>query len=345
MYFPLRPLGLTPTPLTKTKRWYQLAKALKLSPAAKERLKWFIWHETKANHDVSLTCRHFGIARKTWYKWQARFDPANLLKLEDRPRRPKNVRQRTVTHLQIYRVKTLRQAHLRYGKEKLARLYAEAYGETISSWKVQKIIQGTNLYYHPRKNARIQAKRRKAQEKKRITELKLRKRTGFLFRLDSIVRYWAGSKRYIITAVDSVSKLAFAHMYPSHSSQAASDFLRRLHYLTQGKLEYIQTDNGSEFHKDFEHTVKSLGLKHVWSRVKTPKDNAVCERFNRTLAEEFIQMGNATSDLQVFNRRLTDWLVEYNFRRPHQALGYMSPINFIYKHERLLPMYPSSTRT
>jgi len=54
------------------------------------------------------------------------------------------------------------------------------------------------------------------------------------------------------------------------------------------------------------------------------------------------EMGNMVTDASEFNRRLTEWLVEYNFRRPHQSLQYMSPINFIYKYDRLLPMYPSS---
>jgi transposase InsO family protein len=54
-------------------------------------------------------------------------------------------------------------------------------------------------------------------------------------------------------------------------------------------------------------------------------------------------MGNMTTETTEFNRRLTEWLIEYNFRRPHQSLGYLSPINFIYRHQRLLPMYPSST--
>ncbi|MFZ5390790.1 MAG: hypothetical protein ACOZAJ_00755, partial [Patescibacteria group bacterium] len=181
----LRPWANNNAPFTYTKRWYKMANILNLSPQARLRLKWFIWHETKGQKNVSLTCRHFGIPKKTWYKWHKRFDPEHLLLLEDRPRVPKNKRQRTVTHLQIYRVRTLRQAHLRYGKQKIATLYAQTYGETISSWKVQKIIQGTNLYYHPKRNARIQAKRKQAVLKSRITRLKLKKRRGFLFRIDT----------------------------------------------------------------------------------------------------------------------------------------------------------------
>ena len=333
-----RPVTLKPA----HQRLRQMAKILNLSPQAKTRLDWFMWF---SNHgqDVALACRHFGIPKKTWYKWAKRYDPLHLQSLEARSRAPLRKRQRQISAHQRLRIITLRQAHLRYGKEKLVRLYRDLYNEPISSWHVQKVIEQTGLYYHPKKNARTQAKRRRASAKKRITELRLTKRTGFLFRIDSVVRYWAGTKRYILTAVDNVSKLAFAHMYTTHSSRAAADFLRRLHALVEGKIENVQTDNGSEFHQAFERAVQELKLKHVWSRVRTPKDNAANERFNRTLEEEFIQLGNATPEPQEFNRRLTEWLVEYNFKRPHQALGYLSPINFIYRYDRLLPMYPSST--
>lgn len=76
--------------------------------------------------------------------------------------------------------------------------------------------------------------------------------------------------------------------------------------------------------------------------MKTPKDNATNERFNRTLEEEFIQMGNRVLDLNEFNRRMTEWLVEYNFRRPHQSLGYLSPINFIQKYQPNVTNLPFS---
>ncbi|MDF1496520.1 MAG: integrase core domain-containing protein, partial [Patescibacteria group bacterium] len=166
---------------------------------------------------------------------------------------------------------------------------------------------------------------------------------GFLMCLDSIVIHWMGSKRYIITAIDKYSKIAFARMYSSHSSESSADFLRRLHYLLQGKIENVQTDNGSEFLGRFEEECVKLKLGHYFSRVCTPKDNAVCERFNRTLQDEFIKMGYMSNDVTLFNRNLTEWLVEYNFHRPHQTLNYEPPINFHYLNHNLLPMYPSST--
>jgi transposase InsO family protein len=132
-------------------------------------------------------------------------------------------------------------------------------------------------------------------------------------------------------------------MYTTHSSASARDFLYRLHLLLDGKIENVQTDNGSEFHRHVETACTELGKPHYWSRVKTPKDNAVNERFNRTVQDEFISLGNMTADTAVFNQRLTEWLVEYNFSRPHQTLGYLPPISFTFKYHKVLPMYPSST--
>ncbi len=133
-------------------------------------------------------------------------------------------------------------------------------------------------------------------------------------------------------------------MYGSKSSKNAADFFKRMHYLLEGKIENIQTDNGSEFAKYFKEAIVKLNLSHYLSRPKTPTDNPFEERFNRTLKEEFIQLGNLTYDCNIFNRNLTEWLIEYNFNRPHQSLGYETPISFHYKHHKVLPMYPSNTK-
>ena len=132
-------------------------------------------------------------------------------------------------------------------------------------------------------------------------------------------------------------------MYPGHGSAYAADFLKRIHYLLDGKIENIQTDNGSEFAKYFERAVEQLGFGRYYSRVKTPKDNPFDERFNRTLQDEFIALGHLTSDCGIFNKELTEWLVEYNFHRPHQTLQYLTPIQFTNQYLKVLPMYPSST--
>jgi len=313
-----------------------------LSKKAKLRIKWIKhYYETK---NASLTCRYFGISRKTFYKWLKRYDIYNLAGLEDKSKAPTRRRQREITPLQEQRVVALRKQYIRYGKQKLAVLYKQIYGQGISSWKIQKTIEKHKLYYNPGKATRARLKRQRADKKARITKLKnYKKRTGFLVCLDTIVVYHNGFKRYIFTAIDKLAKIAFARMYKSHSSLSAFDFLNRLYYLLDGKIENILTDNGSEFEKYFAQACKRLRINRYYTRCRTPKDNAVNERFNRVLQEEFIQLGNYSNDCEIFNKKLTEWLIEYNFRRPHQTLNYETPISFNNQSSRVLPMWSSST--
>lgn len=312
-----------------------------LSLEARLRLKWFDYYQRSGN--VSLTCRYFGIARKTFYYWKKKYNPYNLSSLETGDFTPKHKRQRIITLDQEAKIIALRKKYIRYGKIKLASRYEEEYKEKISSWHIQKTIEKKKLYYNPKRSAQIAKKRRNSLKKKRITELKKKEVSGFLVCLDTIVIYWNGMKRYIFTAIDYTSKIAFARMYATKSSYNAADFLSRLHFLLDGKITNIAHDNGSEFMKHFTRLCSLLNISQYWSRPKTPKDNAVNERFNQTLEREFIQLSNFTTDIPKFNQKLTEWLIEYNFRRPHQTLGYIAPINFEVKYIKLLPRYPSDT--
>ena len=329
--------------MDKHERWRKQAKALNLSKEARNRLEWIIYYRTKAEENASLTARHFGISRKTFHKWHNLFDEKNLRTLESKSKAPKRVRQKEIKPEEETRIINLRKEHMCWGKMKIAVLYKRKYGKPISSWKVQYTIEKYKLYPKPQKNKKIQAKRKRNKEKKRVKDLKKKPFPGFLIALDTIVIYWGGKKRYILTGIDEVSKIAFARMYTTKHSRNAKDFIQRMAYLLDYELWNICHDNGSEFEKEFQDAVDELGLGDYWSREATPKDNAVDERFNRTLKEEFIDMGNMTDDVVLFNKRLTEWLIEYTFVRPHQALGYETPWSFYQKTAKVLPMYSSRT--
>lgn len=330
-------------PFDKHANWRKQTKLLKLSKDACRRLEWLIYYQDKAKGNALATCRHYGIKPKVFYTWKNRFDGRNLYLLESRSKAPKNARKREITSLVEQRIVALRQGRLRWGKIKLAKLYRNTYGQSISSWKVQYTIIKYKLYYHPKRNAQTQAKRKRSQAKKRITELKKRPFPGYLIALDTIIIYWNGLKRYILTAIDTTSKIAYARMYTTKSSRNAADFLYRLHYLLDGQIVNSLNDNGSEFHKEFEAACRQLGISRYWSRVHMPQDNPVCERFNRTLREEFLELGNFTPDPLLFNQKLTEWLIDYSFVRPHQSLGYDTPWEFYSKTAKVLPMYSSRT--
>lgn len=330
--------------LDKHERWRRVAKILKISKKAQLRLEWIIYYFE--GHNVSETARRFGIRRKTFYKWLRVFDEDNLYslrRLEDKSKAPKRVRQRQITPQEKQRVIELRRKYIKYGKIKLSKIYERCYGQKISSWKIQKVIEERKLYFNPIKTAKIQRKRQRAIKKKRITDLQKiswwQKKAGFIICLDVVVIHWNGLKRYIFTAIDKYGKFAYARMYKSKSSLSARDFLLRLRFLLDGQVPRVGHDNGSEFGKYFQETCQTLGIEQYWNRVKTPKDNPDCERFNQTLQNEFLSLGNFHSNPLIFNQKLTEWLIEYNFNRPHETLDYKTPIDF----SKVLPMYSSCT--
>lgn len=322
---------------------YKCQEYKELSKEGKNRLRWIEYYHKHKN--VSLTCRYFGISRKTFYKWYNRYKIFGMRGLEDRRKGPKNKRQPEITREQELRIKELRKEYIRYGKEKLAIIYEKIYGEKISAWKIYRVIRKYNLYWEPAKNTKLRKKRKLAEKKKRITELKKKGIDKLFFQLDTKVIWCYPKKRYIFTAIEKNTKIAFARMYKNNSSYPARDFLLRLYFLLDGQIYYVQSDNGSEFAKYFEETCKQLGIQHYYSRPKTPKDHPEIERFNRTLEEEFLQKGNYIDEIDIFNPLLTEWLIEYNFNRPHQSLGYSTPIEFLSQKMggKLLPIY--STRT
>ena len=321
----------------------------KLSLAAQLKLEWIIFYQAIGKGNARLTAKHFGINPKTLHKWKGRFNEKYLSTLEEKSRAPERTRQREISILQKKRIRDLRNAHLRWGKMKLKERYKEIYGEDISSWKFQVVIEDEHLYYDRKKALKQRKRRKQLQEnpKKRIHTLLKESKTNYLWHVDTVIfTLFEGGYRYLLTAIDDYSKLAYARLYTTHSSKQATDFLRRLHYLTEGEIINLHHDNGSEFQKDFEKACLELSLPQWYSRVRTPKDNAVLERFNRTIQEEFVEMTEQDPlFIPDFNNALTEWLIEYNYHRPHQALDYKSPLVYLdsYYGTSVSTMYSSHT--
>ncbi|OGG26070.1 hypothetical protein A2960_05960 [Candidatus Gottesmanbacteria bacterium RIFCSPLOWO2_01_FULL_39_12b] len=318
-------------------------EAKRYSPSVRKRLEWIIFYQTK-DKNGALTSRHFGISTKTFFKFRKRFTLGGLKGLDDYSKRPISTRSWEITSRQEARIRNLRKKYIRIGKMKLAKYYQLEYGDVISSWKIQRVIEKYQLYYHPLNTAKKRRNYAKGQIKKRISQAPVSTTLASLFHVDTIVFYWNNTYRYILTAIDDLTRVAYARMYEHHSSKDATDFLKRLKYLLSGNpIQAIHTDNGSEFAKYFKKACTDMGIDRYFSRVRMPKDNAMLERFNRTLQEEFIEVYDTSTTTEEFNQLLTEWLIEYNFKRPHQSLSYLTPMEYADTIPKPLPMNPSST--
>lgn len=329
-------------PRSQVDHWRALAEYWHLSPQAKERLEWMIFYQTVGQRNARATAAYFSISSKTFHKWKKRFDPHCVQSLEEKSRAPVKRRIWQVSSLEEQRIITLRKKHLRYGKAKLKALYQEEFKETISTWKIERVVRKHQLFPDPTEHQRAVKRKRKERPRKRVTEL-AGGYQGTLWHTDSITIWWYGVRRIIFTALEDKTKLGYAKVYPSSSSRKAKDFLERLVYLSKGDIKIIHSDNGSEFAGEFERACRELSISQVYSRVRTPKDNAALERFNRTVQEEWLSLSEVGLDeINEADHDLTNWLVEYNFHRPHQALDYQTPIAYAVK-TKVLPMSPART--
>ncbi|OIO13759.1 hypothetical protein COV53_03925 [Candidatus Gottesmanbacteria bacterium CG11_big_fil_rev_8_21_14_0_20_37_11] len=209
---------------------------------------------------------------------------------------------------------------MKWGKDKLQRQYKKEYGEYISTNKIQKVINKYNLYPDPIDHKKKLKRRIKRRNKTYIHTFERKHELGFLWHTDAIITWWYGTRRIIFTAIEEITKIAYARVYTTNSSQNAEDFLERLIYLANGQVKNIHHDNGSEFYGQFEQACNELGIQQVFSRARTPKDNPALERFNWTVQDEWLSMSYyGLDDIPLANNDLTDWLVEYNNERPHQS--------------------------
>lgn len=90
----------------------------------------------------------------------------------------------------------------------------------------------------------------------------------------------------------------------------------------------LRHDNGLVFgSKKFVRTARAYGLTQEYIAPYTPQQNGLCERFIRTSKEECCWQ-HRFENLEHARRVIGAWLVWYNTRRLHSALGYRSPDEF-----------------
>ena len=316
--------------LDKYTRWRKQAEIFRLSTEARIRLEWII--QLEQGESINTICKRFGIHRATVYKWKNRFKDYRIKNLESIKKDPRTKRSRSFCPIKDMRVKELRRQYPYYGKEKIKVLYKGIYQEEITSWYIQRVIQTYNLYEPKRGKKWANSHKKKGKARVRITSWKEDiNKFGLLLHLDTVEIRIKGEKRYILTAIDSYTRIAYAYAYTNHSSASARDFLRRLNYLFGGNIQNIHTDNGTEFAGYFEKELENLNLKHWYSRVRVSKDNAKCERFNRTLQDEIFMSPRLymSSNIHTLNAILHIWLMEYLTIRPHSSLNNLTPLSFL----------------
>jgi hypothetical protein len=94
------------------------------------------------------------------------------------------------------------------------------------------------------------------------------------------------------------------------------------------KVACENTDNGNENNKDYREQLQKENVFHFYSNIGTPTDNPRVERSHLTDEIEFYQRGGLKKSFEEQKEAIKEWEYFYNWKRPHQALGYLTPIEF-----------------
>jgi transposase InsO family protein len=94
-----------------------------------------------------------------------------------------------------------------------------------------------------------------------------------------------------------------------------------------GATPDVVTDNGSQFTaKEFADLVRKFLFRHIRIRWYHPESNGLVERFHRSTREALAE--DSLRNLSQARELLGEWVEEYNERRLHAGLGYLTPAEY-----------------
>jgi len=136
---------------------------------------------------------------------------------------------------------------------------------------------------------------------------------------------------YQQTFIDTYCKVGFAKVYDRKNALVAADFLNdRVLPFYEGhgiSLLRVLTDRGTEFcgnreNHEYELYLELEDIDHSKTRAKSPQSNGICERFHKTVLDEFYRVAfrkKVYGSLEELQSDLDLWLNEYNEQRVHSG--------------------------
>ena len=283
-------------------------------------------HGGAAPRNVAHTCRHFGVSRKTYYKWKRRYDEHREAGLCDRPRIPHRSPRSTPPAV-VSKILYLRQTY-HFGPRRIADYLKRFHAITLAMSSVHRILCRHGLRWLPANQKHRSHGVRWIRYEKAQPGHRLQLDVKFLERIPGTQK-----RLYQFTAIDDCTRLRVLKVYDACNQRTAIQFVNDVVRRLPFRIHVIQTDNGAEFQSQFHWHVEGLDIRHAYIRPRTPHLTGKVERSHRVDDEEFYQLldrDGITDDIHLFNEKLREWEDYYNYHRPHGGLDGQTP------YERLL---------
>jgi len=294
--------------------------------------------------NVSQACKIMGYSRDSFYRFKELYDEHGQAGLQEISRKKPIIKNRVDPAIEeavvAFAIDQPAYGQLRVSNELKKRGIFVSPGGVRSIWQrhdletFQKRLKALeakaaaeNLIFT---ESQLQALEKARVEKEATGEIET-EHPGYLGSQDT---YYVGTLKgvgriYQQTFIDTYTKVAFVKLYDRKNALVAADMLndRVLPFFEEEDIRLLRvlTDRGTEFCGSLEHHEYELYLAiedvdHSKTKARHPQTNGICERFHRTIQDEFYQVAFRKKIYHSIDELQTDldqWMWRYNHERTH----------------------------